>query len=95
MYTVMAEIGGECDGGGAELLELTQYLFGGDAAYTLRHIRDMVKLKRELPTPEGRRPHFPREAESVLFRFVAKLRQSKSSTIKPLTFAASRAQECA
>ena len=81
MYTVFAALEGDygrgkIERGGAELEELAQYLFG-DAAYSLRHIREMVKLKRELPAAEGRRPHFPRDAESVLFRFIAKLRQSR------------------
>ena len=40
----------------------------------------------------GRKAHFPRDAESVLFRFIAKLRSSTSSTIEPPTWAASCAQ---
>lgn len=78
-------------GRGPELHELATYIFG-DAAYSVRHIRECVKDGKEIPEPMGRKAHFPRDAESVLFRFIAKLRSSTSSTIEPPTWAASCAQ---
>lgn len=85
MYTVyealQRDLCGSCAGGGAELLELSLYIFG-DASYTLKHIVCCVKAGIASPPPMGRRAHFPREAESVLFRFIAKLRHMKLPVYK-------------
>ena len=52
-------------------------------AYCLRHIRDVVAAAGpSIPPTLGRAPHYPRGPESVLFRFVAKLRSMKMPVYK-------------
>jgi hypothetical protein len=62
--------------GTARLSVVAGYIFG-DASYTIRWISEMVRQGHAMPEHAGRKAHFPRDAEAVLFRFVAKLRSMK------------------
>mmetsp|Transcript_31731 Transcript_31731/g.63367 ORF Transcript_31731/g.63367 Transcript_31731/m.63367 type:complete len:590 (-) Transcript_31731:1569-3338(-) len=60
--------------GGPDLHDLAKQIFGCDAAYTIRHIRQKCIEGKSEPEPVGRRANFPRDVEAVLFKYVAKLR---------------------
>ena len=85
MYKVYSALVDEANGGivmgGASLHSITGRIFG-DGVYTLRSIRNAVQAIIPEPEPVGRRPSFPRKVESVLFRFVAKLRSIKAPVFK-------------
>ena len=74
--------------GGDRLLELSKALFGTHT-YCLRSIRDAVMAARRnglleppLPNMTGRPTSLPREIESVIFKFLSKLRTWKCPVYK-------------
>jgi hypothetical protein len=85
MYSVYSDLVDKAKGGmvmgGEALHSITKRIFL-DGVYSLRNIRNGVRAGIPEPEPVGRRPSFPRKVESVLFRFVAKLRSLKTPVFK-------------
>lgn len=88
-YAVYADLVDQAAGGaprlvgGSELLDLSKRIFS-DAAYCIRHIKNMVANGTIEPEPVGAPPSMPREVESVIFRLASKLRSHRLPVYKSL-----------
>lgn len=69
--------------GGAELLNVSKRIFS-DAAYCIKHIKNMVANGTAEPEPIGAPPSMPRAVESVIFRLASKLRSHRLPVYKNL-----------
>ena len=68
--------------GGALLHSIAAQLFGSDAVWCLRKIKNAVTEGRTEPGFDGRSTSFPRDAEAVLYKFISKLRSLKVPVFK-------------
>ena len=63
--------------GGSQLQSVAEKIFGEDAAYTIRHMREQVGKMIAEPPAMGRPRSLDPSLEEDLFKFVAKLRELK------------------
>jgi hypothetical protein len=84
-YNVYKDLVAMSDGGlvagGDRLYEMAKTIFG-DAVYTTRHIKDSVAKGHTERPDQGRPCSFPRDVESVLFRYVSMLRINNHQVYK-------------